>query len=68
VLRARGREAPLRIDATLDGTLDGTATAPQLRLSGSARLDLRDVGIRVPGFLVRRFVDVSVSAQATPQA
>lgn len=64
VLRARGREAPLRIDATLDGV----ATAPQLRLSGSARLDLREVGIRAPGFLVRRFVDVSVLAQATRQA
>ncbi len=64
VLRGHGCEAPLRIDATLDGA----ATAPRLQLSGSARLDLRDVGIRVPGFLVRRFVDVSVSAQATRQA
>jgi polyisoprenoid-binding protein YceI len=64
VLRGHGREAPLRIDATLDGV----ATASRLRLSGSVRLDLRDVGIRVPGFLVRRFVDVSVSAQATRQA
>jgi len=64
VLRGHGREAPLRIDATLDGG----ATATQLQLSGSARLDLRDVGIRVPGFMVRRFVDVSVSTQATRQA
>jgi polyisoprenoid-binding protein YceI len=64
VLRGHGREAPLRIDATLDGA----PTASLLRLSGSARLDLRDIGIRVPGFLVRRFVDVSVSAQATVQA
>jgi polyisoprenoid-binding protein YceI len=64
VLRGHGGEAPLRIDATLDGV----ATAPGLRLSGSARLDLRDVGIRVPGFLVRRFVDVSVSAHATRPA
>jgi polyisoprenoid-binding protein YceI len=64
VLRGRGCDAPLRIDATLDGA----ATAACLRLSSSARLDLRDVGIRVPGFLVRRFVDVSVTAQATRQA
>jgi polyisoprenoid-binding protein YceI len=64
VLRGHGCEAPLRIDATLEGA----ATATSLRLSGSARLDLRDVGIRVPGFLVRRFVDVSVSTQATRQA
>lgn len=64
VLRGHGCEAPLRIDATLDGA----ATAPRLQLSGSGRLDLRDVGIRVPGFLVRRFVDVSVSTQVTRQA
>jgi polyisoprenoid-binding protein YceI len=63
VLRGCGYEAPLRIDATLE-----SAGARCLRVSGSARLDLRDVGIRVPGFLVRRFVDVSVSAQATWQA
>jgi polyisoprenoid-binding protein YceI len=62
-LRGHGYEAPLRIDATLE-----SAGARRLQLSGSARLDLRDVGIRVPGFLVRRFVDVSVSAQATRQA
>jgi polyisoprenoid-binding protein YceI len=63
VLRGHGHEAPLRIDATLDGA----ATTPRLRLSGSARLDLRDLGIRVPAFLVRRFVDVSVSAEARVQ-
>jgi polyisoprenoid-binding protein YceI len=64
VLRGHGCEAPLRIDATLDGA----ATAPRLQVSGAARLDLRDVGIRVPGFLVRRFVNLSVSAQLTRQA
>ena len=61
MLRGHGCEAPLCIDATLDGA----ATAPCLQVSGTARLDLRDVGIRVPGFLVRRFVDLSVSAQLT---
>ena len=60
-LRGHGCEAPLRIDATLDGAV----TAPCLQVSGTARLDLRDVGIRVPGFLIRRFVDLSVSAQLT---
>ena len=64
VLRGCGYEAPLCIDATLDGA----ATAPRLHVSGTARLDLRDVGIRVPGFLVRRFVNLSVSAQLTRQA
>ena len=34
-------------------------------MSGTARLDLRDAGIRVPGLLVRRFVNVSFSAQLT---
>jgi hypothetical protein len=48
--------------------IDGAAAPDRLQLSSSARLDLRDVGIRVPGFLVRRFVDVSVTAQATHQA
>ena len=38
---------------------------PRADLAGT---NLRDIGIRVPGFLVRRFVDVSVSAQATRQA
>ncbi len=64
VLRGHGREAPLRIDAVLEGA----ATTPRLQVSGTARLGLRDVGIRVPGFLVRRFVDLSVSAQLTRQA
>ena len=61
VLRVRRHEAPLRIVATLDGP----AAAPSLRVSGTARLDLRSAGIRVPGFLVRRFVNLSVSVQLT---
>jgi YceI-like protein len=52
VLRGHGYEAPVCIDATLEGA----ATAPRLQVSGTARLDLRDVCIRVPGFLVRRFI------------
>ncbi|MGO9219749.1 MAG: YceI family protein [Streptosporangiaceae bacterium] len=55
VLRGHGCEARLPIDATLEGA----ATAPRLQLSGSARLDLRDVGIRgagLPGPPVRRRV------------
>ena len=64
VLCGHGREAPVRIDALLEGA----ATAPRLQVSGTARLDLRDAGIRVPGWLVRRFVDLSVSAQLTRQA
>ena len=63
-LCGHGREAPVRIDATLEGA----ANAPSLQVSGMARLDLRDLGIRVPGFLVRRFVNLSVSAQLTRQA
>ena len=38
------------------------------RVRGTARLDLRDAGIRLPGFLVRRFVDLTVSTQLTQQA
>jgi polyisoprenoid-binding protein YceI len=62
-LRGHGCEAPLRIDATLEA-----AAAHRLQLSGSARLDLRDAGIRVPALLVRRFVDLSVSAVLTRPA
>jgi polyisoprenoid-binding protein YceI len=63
VLRVRRSEAPLRIEARLD-VLPAEA---RLVLSGTARLDLRDAGIRVPGLMVRRFVDLSFSAQLTPQ-
>ena len=63
VLRVRRSEAPLRIEAKLDILPAGT----RLQVSGTARLDLRDAGIRVPGFLVRRFVDLSFSAQLTRQ-
>jgi polyisoprenoid-binding protein YceI len=62
-LCGRGHQAPLHIEATLEGI----PTAPRLRISSTARLDLRAVGIRVPRFLVRRFVDLSVSAQLTQQ-
>ena len=61
VLRARGHEAPVRVDAALDGP----AAGPRLQVSGTTRLDLRAVGITVPGFLVRRFVNVSLSAELT---
>jgi polyisoprenoid-binding protein YceI len=61
VLRVHGCEVPLRIAATLDGPADGA----RLRVNGTARLDLRAAGIRVPGFLVRRFVDLTVSAELT---
>ncbi len=45
--------------------LDGPAARPRLRVRGETRLDLRAVGITVPGFLVRRFVVVSLSAELT---
>ena len=63
VLRVRRCEAPLHIDAKLDIL----PTGARLLVSGTARLDLRDAGIRVPGLLVRRFVDLSFSAQLTRQ-
>ena len=63
VLRVRQCEAPLRIAAELDILPTGV----RLLVSGTARLDLRDAGIRVPGLLVRRFVDLSFSAQLTRQ-
>jgi len=63
------RILPGRSDAMLtsvvDATLEGAATGPHLHVRATARLDLRAVGIRVPGFLVRRLVDVSVSTRLT---
>jgi polyisoprenoid-binding protein YceI len=63
VLRVHRCEAPLRIEAKLDIL----PTGARLLVSGTARLDLRDAGIRVPGLLVRRFVDLTFSAQLTRQ-
>ena len=63
VLRVGRSEAPLRIEAQLD-ILPAEA---RLVVSGTAQLDLRDAGIRVPGLMVRRFVDLSFSAQLTRQ-
>ena len=34
-------------------------------MSGTAQLDLHEAGIRVPGFLVRRFVGIQVCAELT---
>lgn len=63
VLSVRRCEAPLRIEAHLDIL----STEVRLLVSGTARLDLRAAGIRVPGLMVRRFVDLSFSAQLTRQ-
>jgi polyisoprenoid-binding protein YceI len=63
VLRVGRSEAPLRIEAQLD-ILPAEA---RLLVSGTAQLDLRDAGIRVPGLMVRRFVDLSFAAQLTRQ-
>ena len=63
ILRVRRCEAPLHIAAKPDIL----PTEVRLLVSGTARLDLRDAGIRVPGLLVRRFVDLSFSAELTRQ-
>jgi polyisoprenoid-binding protein YceI len=54
-LRVAGAEAPLRVEGTL-------ADDVPVRVTGTARLDLRTVGITVPGFMVGRWVDITVSA------
>ena len=67
-LRAGGPSADAgtkRRSKRSSAALDGPAAGPRLQVSGTARLDLRAVGIRVPGFLVRRFVYVPPSAQLT---
>lgn len=58
-LHVAGADAPLLIRAELDGTPTDTS----LHVRGTARLDLRDAGITVPALLVRRYVDLTVSAE-----
>jgi polyisoprenoid-binding protein YceI len=60
-VRVAGGRAVLRIDATLADP----ATSTRVRVTGTARLDLRTVGISVPGFMVRRWVDLSIAAELT---
>lgn len=62
LLRVRGREVTLRLQGR---TPDGTPSGQRLSVTGTARLDRRTIGIRVPGFMVGRFVDITVSAQLT---
>jgi hypothetical protein len=58
-----GCEAPKRIVGRLDGSAGGDGV--RIRVSGTARLDIRDVGIRAPALLVRRHVDITVTAELT---
>ncbi len=64
VLRVRGTQCPLWIAAALDERSTGTL----LWVTASARLDLREVGIRVPRFMVGRRVDLTISARLTRSA
>ena len=52
-IRVAGAEASLRIDGVLTGT----------QVIGTAYLDIRTVGIKAPGFMVGRRVDITVSAE-----
>lgn len=58
-LYVAGTGAPLLIRAELDGT----ATDSFVRARGTSRLDLREADITVPSLLVRRYVDLTVSAE-----
>jgi len=48
----------------LDGTVE-VAEAGRIRVTGTGRLDIRAVGIRVPGFIVRRNVTIMVTTELT---
>jgi polyisoprenoid-binding protein YceI len=61
VLRVAGTESPLWIDCALDEHFNSDA----LSVTGAARLDRLTAGIRVPRFLVGRWVDVTISARLT---
>jgi polyisoprenoid-binding protein YceI len=58
-LQVAGNSAPLLIDAELDDL----PTDSHLRAHGTARVDLHDAGIKVPTLLVRRYVDITISAE-----
>jgi polyisoprenoid-binding protein YceI len=64
VLRVAGTETPLWID----GRLGEESGAGRLAVTGTARLDLRAAGIRVPRFLIGRWVDIMISARLTRAA
>ncbi len=51
----------------IGGHADTGRRRARLRVNATARLDLHDAGIRVPGFMVRRFVDVTISCQLTQE-
>jgi polyisoprenoid-binding protein YceI len=59
VLRVAGAETPLWIE----GALDERSTTDRLFVTGTARLDLHDAGIRVPRLLVGRRVELTITAQ-----
>ena len=60
VLRVHGHDVVLALDGRAP---DGVPGADRVRVTGTARLDLRAAGIRVPGFMVGRYVDITVSAE-----
>ena len=59
VLRVHGHDVELPLHGHLP---DGVPSGDRVRVTGTARLDLRAAGIRVPGFMVGRYVDITVSA------
>lgn len=56
-LTARGVSAPLTGTARAS-SVDGSSAT----LTATARLDRRTLGIRAPGFMIGKFVDITVSA------
>ena len=60
VLRVHGRDVVLALDGRAP---EGLPRVDRVRITGTARLDLRAAGIRVPGFMVGRYVDITVSAE-----
>ncbi|MGW6443391.1 YceI family protein [Lentzea sp. NPDC055074] len=55
-LAARGTET------VLDGTVALSSRDGQVVMTATARLDRRTLGIRAPGFLIGRYVDITVTA------
>jgi polyisoprenoid-binding protein YceI len=56
-----------RVTGTLTARLTGTASTVDGTMTATARLDRRTLGIRVPGFVIGRFVNITVTAALQPR-
>lgn len=66
--RVTGTLAARGTETVLDGTVALSSADGEVVLTATARLDRRTLGIRAPGFLIGRYVDITVTAVITHSA